>query len=637
MSGIAGIWALDGRPVDPASLEKMMHVIRYRGPDGSGSWNAGSIALGHQQLCTTPESLNEHQPLQSQDGNLCLTADARVDNRAELRADLEAHGVRLRIDTDAELILGAYEVWGEDCPVHILGDFAFALWDGRRRQLFCARDPVGARAFYYHHGARTFRFASIPSALFADGTLSREPNTTQMVLYLLKSSKLEETLDKAVYRLPPAQRLVLRDGRVRTDRYWDADPGRIVRYGSDEEYAEHFLHVFRDAVRVRLRSHAPVGANLSGGLDSSAVVCVAQTLVREGTAPTSGFESYSLVYDGLPCNERPYIEEVLRASGVRGYLFPHEEIHAWLDFERAGSMTDLSYFPTLASQAPLFQTARERGARTMLSGVGGDALLNHGQAHLTDLWRQGNLRQLIAQVQQDAPELQTSAPSLFLKHCLKATVPGRMKDVLRPLLARLLWDSRVPSWINTTTLRHSDLLDGKRLLVSKIRFPSLCQQVIYDQLVHGWATNNALAEIQNLGAHFGIELRHPFYDRRVVEFLLAIPWEQRWHGGLHKRILRAGLAGILPELIRKRKDKAPFACIMEGEFRARQADKAERLLQTSVLGELGIIRGSRLRRLFKSYRSGDNRALSNFNFLMVFWLELWCRSKEFGSKGGGSQ
>src|SRR5580704_5178731 len=139
MSGIAGIWELDGRPVDPASLEKMMQVIRYRGPDGSGSWTAGSITLGHQQLCTTPESLSERQPLLSQDGTLCLTADARVDNRMEVRTDLEAHGISLRTDTDAELILSAYEIWGENCPVHILGDFAFALWDGRRSQLFCAR------------------------------------------------------------------------------------------------------------------------------------------------------------------------------------------------------------------------------------------------------------------------------------------------------------------------------------------------------------------------------------------------------------------------------------------------------------------------------------------------------------------
>src|ERR1700676_4116014 len=105
----------------------MMQCIRYRGPDGSGTWTLGPVGLGHQQLCTTPESLSERQPLQSQDGKLCLTADARVDNRAELQADLEAHGVRLRTDTDAELILGAYEGWGEDSPVHILGDFAFAL------------------------------------------------------------------------------------------------------------------------------------------------------------------------------------------------------------------------------------------------------------------------------------------------------------------------------------------------------------------------------------------------------------------------------------------------------------------------------------------------------------------------------
>ena len=282
MSGIVGIWNVDGRPIDPDSLGKMMERIRYRGPDGSATWIDGSVGLGHQRLCTTPESLHEYLPLQSADGNVCLTADARVDNREELRQGLEARGVRLRTDTDAELILGAYEVWGEECPIHILGDFAFALWDRRRQQLFCARDIVGTKPIYYHFDGQAFRFASIASALFADGTVSRKPNKATMFLYLLGEPVLGDTLYEGIYRLRPASQLVVRDGQLRTKRYWNGDPQREIRYGSEAEYAEHFLAIFREAVRVRLRSQAPVGATLSGGLDSPSVVCMAQALINEG-------------------------------------------------------------------------------------------------------------------------------------------------------------------------------------------------------------------------------------------------------------------------------------------------------------------------------------------------------------------
>ena len=323
MSGIVGICAFDGRPIGSDSIEKMMAAVRYRGPDGSGCWNDETVCLGNVQLCTTPESLHERQPLLSADGQLCLTADVRLDNRQELQASFAASGIGLRTDTDAELILAAYELWGEDCPTHLIGDFAFAMWDRRRRQLFCARDPVGAKPFYYHHSETKFVFASTPTALFADGTIARRPNQKQMFLALLDQKlEIEETFAEGIARLPAAYRLILKDGQLRKDLYWDVTAVRSLHYNSDEEYAEHFLELFREAVRARLRSQTPVGATLSGGLDSSAVACMAQKLLQDGSIADPGLESFSQLYDGLPCDERTYIEEVTRSKGLlrTGYI-----------------------------------------------------------------------------------------------------------------------------------------------------------------------------------------------------------------------------------------------------------------------------------------------------------------------------
>jgi asparagine synthase (glutamine-hydrolysing) len=627
MSGIAGIWHLDGRPVDPAGFEKMMDVIRYRGPDGSGSYSGGSVMLGHQQLCTTPESLDERQPLRSADGMLCLTADARVDNRAELRRDLEAHGFTPRTETDAELILGAYEVWSEDCPLHILGDFAFALWDGRRRQLFCARDPIGARMLYYHHDARSFRFASVASALLADGEIRREPNLTLMQLYLLGKHNPHESLFKGISRLPPAQRLVLRDGSRHTGRYWDPTPKTTIRYKSDEEYAEHFRALFGESVRARLRSHRPVGSTLSGGLDSSSVVCMAQKLMGEGNAAAPGFESYSLVYDGLPCDERPYIEDVLRVSGVRGHLFPFEEIRPWLDFERTESMVDVPHSPNLTSQAPLLQAAQQRGMRTMLTGLGGDDLLTHRRAHLTELWQQLEWRRLWRQLRQDAVDLNTSTFALFYEHCLKRSVPGWVKRCVRTIRGR----SRgrlVPDWLNSNLLYQKHIEEQLALPLRNGRSSTASQQLISNLLARGWNQDIAVADVENLGAHFDVEFRHPFYDRRLMEFCVALPWEQRYLNGMAKRVLRIALADILPESIGKRRDKARFECIMRAEC-ARQGDRYSNLLRMAELDKLGVVDGDRLRQHFEVYQRTGSRELPPTAWATLFSLELWCRWGRF--------
>ena len=189
MSGIVGIYNLDGAPVERTLLERMTNAISHRGPDGIRHYVDGPVGLGHCMLQTTPESIYERQPLTDDSGALCLTMDGRVDNREELMALLRAEGIWLRDDTDAEIVLKAYERWGTECPGRIIGDFSFAIWDKRQRQLFCARDATGNKPFVYHCNGHRLLFSSELHALFEDSTTPRQPNEGMIGEYLAVQDK----------------------------------------------------------------------------------------------------------------------------------------------------------------------------------------------------------------------------------------------------------------------------------------------------------------------------------------------------------------------------------------------------------------------------------------------------------------
>ena len=266
MSGVAGIYYLDDPPVDQKDVEWMLATIAHRGPDRSRVWVDGSVGLGHRMLWTAPESLHEKLPLVNKTGELAITADARIDNRDELFASLDLDGRPRETITDTDLILTAYEKWGESCPERLLGDFAFAIWDGKKERLFCARDPVGIKPFFYFFDGQTFYWGSEPRAIYEDSKIPKKPNLTLISLYLLnRFDEREETLYQNIYRLPPSHSMVLENGRLRKGQYWDIDPNHAIRHKTDEEFAEHFLSLFKEAIRARLRGHGPIIHVVEGG------------------------------------------------------------------------------------------------------------------------------------------------------------------------------------------------------------------------------------------------------------------------------------------------------------------------------------------------------------------------------------
>ena len=323
MSAIAGIVRLDGAPADRANLDRMLERLAHRGPDGHGSHIADSCGLGHRMLWTTPESLHERLPLTDSTGDLTLTADARIDNREELCSLLSAPSTV----TDADLILQAYARWGERCPERLLGDFAFALWDARRGLLFCARDHFGVKPFYYHHRpGRLFAFASEIKGLLVLSEVPRRLNETRVADYLVPLLEDKEiTFYEEIVRLPPAHRMAVTREGVRMEQYWAPDPEREIRMKSDGEYAEAFREIFTEAVRCRLRSAFRVGSMLSGGLDSSSIVCVARELLAKNGG--GKLHTFSAIFPDVPeCDEREYIDEVIAGGGLEPHLVRGDQL-----------------------------------------------------------------------------------------------------------------------------------------------------------------------------------------------------------------------------------------------------------------------------------------------------------------------
>ena len=565
VSGFAGILRLDGRSVRDDEIDPLAAAIRHRGPDRTVSWTRGVVGLAHADFPTTPEALTECQPLRS--GALTIVADIRLDNRDEL---LPALGVRDPSIGDAELALRAYAAWGASCAGKLDGDFAFAIWDASAATLFAARDPFGVKPFVYaiQPGALV-AFGSEAQAVLACPGIPRDVDEQRIADFLvLRFRDAERTFYQSVRRLPGGSTLTIVSGRITVDRYWSLervserrDRGR----DRDDRYADEYRHHFTRAVHARMRStgRSSVGALLSGGLDSSAVACVARDEhLRVGAGPLPVFSwRFS---DCLDADERAYQEAVVAAGGLRPITLDSAACDAspW-----TGLQPLLANGPVYATNHYLNGIAARRageiGVRILLDGLGGDAVVSMGRARYRELFLRGRWWTLSRELRAAAER--NPGPSAL--RLWRAFVAG-------PLL---------PSWVVAWRRQQAGVPDPAD--IPPLLAPRLHRLVVRERPRVPLSTREEhLAQLAAPLAADGLELfdrimarnesegRYPFFDRRLAEFCVSLPGDQKLAGGYSRIVARRAMAGIVPDAVRWRTGKgAPGLHILKA-LRDRRAE-----------------------------------------------------------------
>ena len=548
MSGIVAVFRRDGAPVDREVFTTMMESLRHRGVDGADQVVTGALALGHQHFWTTPEEVEERQPLETKDRQVRLVFDGRLDNREEL---LDMLRPAVESPSDAALVACAYQRWGERCAGHFRGPFAFVLWDGRRQRVVCARDALGERRLFYYLDARWFAVASEVLALRAHPAIPTGIDENSLARYFAVQAPIPEaTYYSAIRELRPAYHLVVDRGTSAMDRYWRFDPTQKIRYRSDDEYAEHFRSLLGTSVDRCFRSTTLPAILMSGGLDSTSIAALAATRTRGRT------RTISWVFDELQeIDERRYMDPVVNAFGLEAKRFPADDLWPLNSGSPGGWDANgplRNPYQELLGRS--YREARSAGSRVVVPGWLGDELYNGAQMWLADFMSEGRLIDAGREL------------GLHLRrHGLRG---GFASAPLLHLLSRGL--SAAPGWRVLRNRRRqrgfSWLTDHARALIATDgnadRRPSSALETRARAVLEGRHVFFLGPELDH--AHrCGVELRFPYWDRDLVEFMLRIPAHQLYRGARYKHVQRNAMRGLLPEIVRLRPKGSFLAPLFE--------------------------------------------------------------------------
>lgn len=562
MSGIAGIIRFDGAPVGPGLLEEMTAAMVHRGPDGIEHWIKGSVALGQCMLCTTPESLEEKQPLRNEDESLVLVIDGRVDNWEELRRELVGRGVVLRDRSDAELVLRAYETWGRECLAHLDGDFALVIWDACRQLAFCARDRMGSRPFNYHWDGKMLTFSSELHAILAMPWVEHELNEGMLAEYLtIEWYSRDETPWKGIQRLVEAHWMEIGSGGRQSGQYWRPDLHSPVLYGNDEEYVEHYRELFADAVRRMSRSHRTLAFEVSGGLDSSAIFAVAANLRRRQELPAPDMVGFTLRFDDdSEANELTYARAVRAHVGMPVHeVDPTNKPLSWYR-DWARTYREFPGYPNGIMGWGIRKAAREQGCRALLVGAGGDEWLTGSRDYYAEELASGRWRNLYHCMKTDIREVGAKDAWWWMgRSGAVVFLPDCAQRILRTLSAR---DRGAPhrgdEWL-TPKLR--EIVSRRKTRSGRafhgVEFGRAGQRSQYETLYTAYDVLARESE-ERLAASLGVELRLPLWSTAMVQFAFSTPERLRLRGATSKALHRRAMAGLLPARVLERKSKADF-------------------------------------------------------------------------------
>jgi len=532
--------------------------------DKAGSFTEGPVFLGCHQNCVTPESLKETLPYEDKEASLVITADAIIDNRPDLleifAIPVEEHNI-----PDSILILKAYKKWGIKCPEYLVGDFAFAIWDKQKNELFCARDHVGKRSLYYYHSPDIFAFSTLMEPLFKINGINKHLNETYIADFLAITSVRHElgdeiTIFEEIFNLPPACAMLVNMNGINKWRYWEIKKTKEIHYDTDTEYEAAFRKVYSEAVNSRLRSIKKIGILLSGGLDSGSVACLAVPELKKRNEKLYSFTQVPMecYQEWLPkgklADEREYVDEICAYMGniEPRYIASEGKSPLTEINERLGTLEQP--YKTLENAYwgnTCYKTAKDMGIGILLSGQTGNATVSWGgfSPYMIYLLKNGRIRTFFKEIKAYSERKKINPLRLILAVVFNFMPHGIKKfrykkrsgqdftELLSPINPQFAKAMKVKKRFkmykdDRLFLEHGDSFDERMKMLGTSGFSHL----------GAIETKSALA--------FGVEKRDPTRDKRVIEFCINLPENQWVRDGEERRFIRHAMEGCMPDKVR---------------------------------------------------------------------------------------
>jgi asparagine synthase (glutamine-hydrolysing) len=558
MCGIVGIWNQNGEPVDQMVLRRFTDSLSHRGPDGNGFYidPEANLGFGHRRLAIIDTTDGGRQPMSYANGRYWITFNGEIYNFLELKSELGGYGYQFQTDSDTEVILTAYHHWGEDCQQKFNGMWAFAIWDRQERNLFLSRDRFGVKPLIYYFDNKRFAFASEMKAFLTLDWFQLEFNPS-MVTAALSNERLvegsEDCLLQGLRHLLGGHCLTLKPGESPKIRRWWRTLDHLEK--APERYEDQvlrFQELFLDACRIRMRSDVPIGTALSGGLDSSSVLCGMRYIRNTNNASdrlaNDWQKAFVVTYPGSKIDERKYADMVVNHTGVTPvYSIGNAELYMeYFDdiLFHLEEIADIHLGPWL-----VYKTQRENGIVVTLDGHGGDETLGGYSWYIT-----AALKDAI----RSASPLQVNELLMTLKG-LGVFSDGHILKILKDYFTKQINRQNHP-WLLQKPMRFASsnyIEDMPAANSGDAIYKSLYVDFHFTQLP------TILRNYDRISMAHGVEIRAPFMDWRLVSYLFSLPSNAKIGSGFTKRILRDALKGILPEPVRTRTQKLGFPNLAE--------------------------------------------------------------------------
>ena len=626
MCGITGIVNLEKEAIDQKSLRKMTKALEHRGPDDEGIFIAKNVGLGHRRLSILDLSKAGHQPMFYDNQNLVIVFNGEVYNYLEIREELKAKGYQFKSNSDTEVILAAYQEWGINCLNKFNGMWAFAIYDRRKNQIFASRDRLGVKPFYYTISKKRFAFASEIKALLTLPDFKARANEKIVWEYLIGGliDHSEETFFRGVKELRRGHYLLLnlksQISNLKIKKYWDIAIDNIVSYQNEQDYAERFRELMIDSVKLRLRSDVPIGSCLSGGLDSSLIVCIVNDFLKqEGKITQLGKwqQTFSACYDNKiykNCDEREYISAVtLKTKAHPHYVFPSGK-KLTKEIEKLTYHQDQPFGSTsIYAQYNVFRLAKDKKIKVMLDGQGSDEMLagyrGHFNSYFYQLFKKFDFMKLGSELYYFRKYHPKEFPVL-LKFLSKGAIRGYMGRYISRAVRNILPENKV-----FTDEFRNRFPDTKMPNVSHDFF----RNSLYNQI--DYSLNSLLRYEDRNSMAFAIESRVPYLDYRLVEYIFSLPNNQKIRNGTTKWVMRQASKGLMPEKIRTRQDKIGFDTPEDVWLKKDLKDDMRRVFSSKSFKSRGFYNQEKTLEKFDQYLAGK---IKNYQlFWRIYNLEIW--------------